>query len=226
MDQSAKSQAYFTALKSPMETRAQVLEACKSLLNPLLSFFSPGRTRLRLGATATRYDEVGAQLEGFTRPMWGLGALLAGGDAFPGTELWLEGLRNGTDPDHKEFWGYAKDLDQRMVEMCPMGFALCVAPKQLWEPLTEKERANVQKWLGWINNKEMPNTNWLWFRVFANLALKTNGAEYSLNGLRLIWSIWIRSIAVAAGLMMDRARIDRWIITVAPLLFSCCSCCM
>lgn len=84
MDQSAKSQAYFTALKSPMETRAQVLEACKSLLNPLLSFFSPGRTRLRLGATATRYDEVGAQLEGFTRPMWGLGALLAGGDAFPG----------------------------------------------------------------------------------------------------------------------------------------------
>lgn len=179
MADSPKRQLYFTDLKSPLETRTQVLEACKSLLNPLVPFFSPGRTRLRLGATATRYDETGAQLEGFTRPMWGLGALLAGGDTFSGAELWLEGLRNGTDPEHIEFWGYAKDLDQRMVEMCPMGFALCVAPKQLWDPLTERERGNVQKWLGWINNKEMPNTNWLWFRVFANLALKKNGAEYS-----------------------------------------------
>ncbi|KAK5044773.1 hypothetical protein LTR84_010429 [Exophiala bonariae] len=179
MAESSRSPPYFTDLNSPLETRAQVLEACKSLLTPLIPFFSSGRTRLRLGATATRYDETGAQLEGFTRPMWGLGALLASGDTFSGTELWLDGLRNGTNPEHPEFWGYAKDLDQRMVEMCPMGFALCVAPKQLWDPLTEKEKSNVQKWLGWINNREMPNTNWLWFRVFANLALKTNGAEYS-----------------------------------------------
>jgi hypothetical protein len=25
----------------------------------------------------------------------------------------------------------------------------------------------------------MPNTNWLWFRVFANLGLKKNGGKYS-----------------------------------------------
>jgi hypothetical protein len=122
-------------------------------------------------------------LEGFTRPLWGLGALLAGGDEFPQTDLWLQGLRNGTNPEHDEFWGFAEDLDQRMVEMCPLGFALCVAPKQLWDPLTKKERDNVQKWLGWINDKEMPNTNWLWFRVFANLALMKNGAEYSQQRL-------------------------------------------
>jgi len=114
--------------------------------------------------------------------MWGLAALLAGGDDFPGSELWLEGIRHGTDPDHPEFWGYSKDLDQRMVEMCPLGFALCVAPKQLWDPLTERERVNVQKWLD-INKKEMPNTNWLWFRVFANLALMKNGVEYSAERL-------------------------------------------
>ena len=162
---------FFTSLNSPLTTRSQVSEACTSLLTPLLPSFSPGRTRVRLGATATRYDETGAQLEGFTRPMWGLAALLAGGDSFPGTELWLDGLRHGTDPEHPEFWGYAKDLDQRMVEMCPLGFALCVAPKRFWDPLNERERGNVQKWLDWINGKEMPSTNWLWFRCFANLAL-------------------------------------------------------
>merc|ERR1711939_1303513 len=30
-----------------------------------------------------------------------------------------------------------------------------------------------------INEKNMPNTNWLWFRVFANLGLKKNGGKYS-----------------------------------------------
>ncbi|KAK5200092.1 hypothetical protein LTR92_000633 [Exophiala xenobiotica] len=176
------SQVLFTSLNSPLATRSEVLEACTSLLNPLLPFFSPARTRVRLGATATRYDEAGAQLEGYTRPMWGLAALLAGGDDFPGSKLWLEGLRNGTNPDHPEFWGWSKDLDQRMVEMCPLGFALCVAPKQLWDPLTENERVNVQQWLD-INKKEMPNTNWLWFRVFANLALMKNGAKYDAERL-------------------------------------------
>jgi hypothetical protein len=176
---------HFTSLNSPLQARAQVVEACKSLLQPLLPFFSPGRTRVKLGATATRYDETGAQLEGFTRPLWGLAALLAGGEEFQGTEYWLQGLKNGTDPDHPEFWGYARDLDQRMVEMCPLGFALCVASKQLWEPLSEREKGNVQKWLGWINQKEMPNTNWLWFRVFANLAMMKNGAEYSQSRLEV-----------------------------------------
>lgn len=149
------SQAHFTALQSPLKSRSEIVEACKSLLEPLLPFFSPAKTRVRLGATATRYDETGAQLEGYTRPMWGLASLLAGGDNFEGTDYWLEGLRHGTDPEHAEFWGYAKDLDQRMVEMCPLGYALCVAPKRLWDPLTEREKSNVEKWLGWINDKEV-----------------------------------------------------------------------
>lgn len=29
----------------------------------------------------------------------------------------------------------------------------------------------------------MPNTNWLWFRVFANLGLKKNGGKYSQERL-------------------------------------------
>ncbi|KAL1836882.1 hypothetical protein VTK73DRAFT_4896 [Phialemonium thermophilum] len=66
-----------------------------------------------------------------------------------------------------------------MVEMCPLGFALAVAPS-LWEALDEAGRRNVEEWLGnSINDREMPNTNWLWFRVFANLGLKSRGARFS-----------------------------------------------
>lgn len=170
----------FTSLSSsPLTTRTDVALACTSLLDPLTSHFSPGRTCIKLGNTATRYDEIGAQIEGFARPLWGLASLLAGGQDYSGTHLWLEGLKNGTNPAHPEFWGWAQDLDQRMVEMCPIGFALAVAGHAFWDPLTQQEKDNVTKWLGWINEKEMPNTNWLWFRVFANMGLAVNGARYS-----------------------------------------------
>ena len=172
----------FTTLEN-IRTREDFAQACLSLLDPLTPFFSPGKTRVKLGNTATRYDEAGAQLEGFSRPLWGLAALLAGGFDCPNTELFLDGIRNGTNPKHPEYWGLARDLDQRMVEMCPIGFALAVAPHHFWDPLSPEEKENVGAWLGYINDKEMPNTNWLWFRVFANLALARNGAKYSQNRL-------------------------------------------
>jgi hypothetical protein len=34
-----------------------------------------------------------------------------------------------------------------------------------------------------IRLDSMPNTNWLWFRVFANLGLRENGAKYSQDRL-------------------------------------------
>lgn len=53
-----------------------------------------------------------------------------------------------------------EDLDQRMVESCPIGYTLAIASKEFWEPLNEKQRKNVANWLGSMNDKEMPNTNW------------------------------------------------------------------
>lgn len=65
------------------------------------------------------------------------------------------GLINGTDPEHPEYWGDIEDLDQRMVEMCPIGYALAVAPHVLWEPLTDSQKENVTRWLGSINTREV-----------------------------------------------------------------------
>jgi hypothetical protein len=66
----------------------------------------------------------------------------------------------GTDPESPEFWGNMEHLDQRMVETCPIGFTLAIANKHFWDPLTDKQKDNVAKWLGSMNDKEMPNTNW------------------------------------------------------------------
>ncbi|CAJ2508206.1 Uu.00g093920.m01.CDS01 [Anthostomella pinea] len=164
--------------------RASVQELLRTLLDPLEPFFSPLKARVKCpGATAVRFDQTASEVEGICRPLWGLACLLAGGGDYNGTEWWIQGIKAGTDPESPEYWGYPRDNDQRMVEMCPLGYALAVAPV-IWQSLNEKERGNVENWLGnSINEKNMPNTNWLWFRVFANLGLKKQGGKFSQERL-------------------------------------------
>ncbi|KAF3004291.1 hypothetical protein E8E13_008621 [Curvularia kusanoi] len=164
---------------NPLRDRDDVVKAVASLLDPLLEGFSEHSSMVKVGSTGTRFDEAAAQVEGFARPLWGLAALLAGDSEYAGTDKFVQGLINGTDPESPGFWGYMEDIDQRMVESCPIGFTLAVANKQFWDPLTDKQRKNVETWLGSMNDKEMPNTNWLWFRVFANLGLAKNGANWN-----------------------------------------------
>ncbi|KAI9923670.1 hypothetical protein ASPWEDRAFT_50160 [Aspergillus wentii DTO 134E9] len=165
----------------PFRTRSDFQDACQALLDPLVSRLTPGCTRVKIGSSTTRFDESGAQIEGFARPLWALASLVGGRHQYAEAVRWREGLINGTNPESPEFWGELEDIDQRMVEMCPIGFTLAVAPHFFWDPLTDKQKENVANWLASINAREMPNTNWLWFRVFANLGLRTNGAPYSLS---------------------------------------------
>ncbi|KAJ2904015.1 uncharacterized protein MKZ38_008947 [Zalerion maritima] len=167
-----------------LKDRASVQDLLRTLLDPLEPFFSPQKARVRCpGSTAVRFDQAASEVEGICRPLWGLSCLLAGGGEYRGTQWWIDGIASGTDPESPEYWGYPRDNDQRMVEMCPLGYALAVAP-EIWNGLSEKQRGNVEMWLGnSINEKNMPDTNWLWFRVFANLGLKKNGGRFSQERL-------------------------------------------
>lgn len=146
--------------ESPFRSRSDFQEACKAFLDPLLPHFTPGGSRVKVGSTATRFDEGGAQIEGYARPLWALASLVGGGYRYEAAARWQQGFINGTDPDSPEFWGEIVDLDQRMVECCCLGYTLAVAPNAFWEPLTEKQRGNITNWLGSFNAREMPNTNW------------------------------------------------------------------
>jgi hypothetical protein len=175
---------------NPFQTRNDVIQATVALLKPLITYASPDSARIRLPiASGTHFDEGAAQLEGFARPLWAVGALLLGLRSIDDPALaskvselvqpWVSGFVAGTDPDHAEYWGAIEDFDQRMVEAEIIAFALLAAPETIYEPLGEKTKTNIQSWLHGLNGKNMPKTNWRFFRVFSNLALvKTCGVPY------------------------------------------------
>jgi len=165
-------------ISNPLQTKDDLAAFLRSLLDPLAPHTSPGGALITLGGAGTHFDERAAQLEGFSRPLWGLASLLAGGGEYSGVERWVRGFANGTDPNCDEFWGPMRDKDQRMVECSAIGFTLTVARAAVWDKLDETGRANLEAWLGGMMSRTMPDTNWLWFRVFANMGLASVGSKH------------------------------------------------
>ncbi|GAB2966547.1 DUF2264 domain-containing protein [Streptomyces pseudoechinosporeus] len=162
---------------------------------PLVSHFSVGGARVRLGVNTAIHDDTAAELESFARPLWGLAPLAAGKGAVPHAELWLRGLAHGSDPDHGEYWGEPRDRDQRIVEMAAIGFALALAPEQWWDPLSGRERDRLARWLCAALPRETADNNWHFFPVLIGLGLGRVGVPYdrSLVTARLtrLESFWL-----------------------------------
>ncbi|KAH7114269.1 hypothetical protein B0J11DRAFT_572323 [Dendryphion nanum] len=170
---------------NPFRQHEDFQEACITFLRKLKPYQSDGGARIRLPlVTGTHFDDVAAQLEGFARPLWAIGSLIHGGglsqdDTKDLIEPYVRGLANGTNPDHPEYWGPVVLRDQRMVEMEIISFALLAAPDVMFHRQTKEAQKNIADWLGTINGKDFPTTNWLWFRVMTNLALvKVCGRPY------------------------------------------------
>lgn len=165
--------------RNPLKTRLQLQQAVRELFAPLRPHFSEGRARIKLGSTGATFPEEVAGLEGFARPLWGLVPLAAGGGTFDDWMCYRAGLTNGSDPAHPEYWGAAGDYDQRLVEMAAIGFALALAPDVIWSPLEPYAKKNLATWLNRINEVEVVDNNWLFFRVLVNLGLARVGAKHS-----------------------------------------------
>ena len=163
--------------ENPLKTREDVIRLALDLIAPLKGCLSPGKARLHLGDTGAVYDAGIAGMEGFSRVLWALVPMLAG--KCPGAEeiwpLWREGIIHGTDPRHEEYWGDIGPFDQRMVEMAVMGMALCMIPDRFYFELPEAARGNLHRWLDQINHYDMPQNNWLFFRVLVNIGFLNVG---------------------------------------------------
>ncbi|TQN69146.1 hypothetical protein CSHISOI_06350 [Colletotrichum shisoi] len=165
---------------NPFRSRADMVRAAAALLRPLERYKSLGKARIRLATgTAAGFDEVSAQLEGFARPLWAVADLfgeeggvirVADDDNSLDLSSWARGVATGTDPEGEEYWGDVGDIDQRMVEMESIAFALLVAPEEFLSACDEAAKGRLREWLGRINERAMPQSNWLWFRVLVNLA--------------------------------------------------------
>lgn len=160
------------------QDRSDFITATGALIHALDPYFSRGNARVQLPIhSGAHFDLTAAQLEGFARPIWAVAAAIAdpSNNSDSGivsyADFLVEGLANGVNPEHPEYWGTIGDLDQRMVEAEPISFALLVAPKTFYEPLSDQTRAHLTRWLLGLNGKVMPINNWRWFRIFSNLAL-------------------------------------------------------
>ena len=134
---------------NPLKTRADLVRLAVDLIKPLVPCLSEGRARLHIGDTGAVYDPAIAGMEGFSRVLWALVPMLAGHcpEAEPLWALWREGIVNGTDPDHLEYWGDIGPFDQRMVDMAVMGMALCMIPERFYHELPDAARRNLYRWL-------------------------------------------------------------------------------
>jgi hypothetical protein len=164
--------------KNPLNSREDLIEAVKQIVHPLKPYYSKGRARLEIGNTGASYPDDIAGLEGFSRVLWGMVPLLAGGESSEVWELCLQGIKNGTDPAHEEYWGNITDFDQRAVEMAAYGYALALVPEKVWDPLNDEEKANFFSWLNQINRISVYDCNWLFFPILVNLGFKAVGLPY------------------------------------------------
>jgi hypothetical protein len=174
-----------------LAARSDLAASLDQLMEPLLGRFVNGGAGLHVGNTSAHYDDRAALLEGASRLLWGLGPLAAGSarGGEPGSPagaasrkalaLVLECLKTGSDPASPFFWGVGGSRDQRFVEMASISLSLMIAPGVFWEPLPERHKVNLAAWLGTINEVELPPTNWEFFRVFVNIALRDVGRDYS-----------------------------------------------
>lgn len=164
--------------ENPLRTRDELARACRDLVDPLFAYLTPGKAQVDLRDTAAHYQDVCIGLEGFSRAMLGLVPFIAGGhdrDRTYGPTL-LEGLTNGTNPQHPEFWGVPESCHQTFIEMGPFALALLMAPDTLYDPLDPKAKANLVIWLGAIHKMSRKPKNQIFFRILTNLSLHRVGS--------------------------------------------------
>lgn len=155
------------------------------ILEPLLTKYFESGARLTLGSTAGSHSIESSQMEAFARPLWGLVPFWCGGGEHEKfEEIYQKGIVAGTDPTHQDYWGDCSDCDQRYVEMASLAYGLLFTPGKVWEPLTESQKENLANWLYQINDFRLPESNWLFFRVLVNVALKKSGRKFSEEKLQ------------------------------------------
>ncbi len=168
-------------LHNPLKTRADIMQALRVLVEPVEKYRSKGGARIRLGPTAAHFDETSADLEGFSRLLWGLAPAQVGGADWIDWSPISRGLANGCDPEHPEYWGKPFDHSQRLVELAAIAFALRIVPDKLWSPLSAKDKSNVAQYLvdGYVCTY-VPN-NWKFFRLMIGMALRYLGIDHDVS---------------------------------------------
>lgn len=159
-------------------TKADVENVLFELIDPVMAELKEGHAGIHLGETGSSYGSKTAHMEAFSRLFWGVAPLVAGGGETSHLDRLIVGIRNGTDPNHSQYWGKLTDYHQMLVEMSVYGYALCLMQDQLWGRLTNEEQDYLVAWLSQSSQYKCHDCNWLFFPVLVQLGLKQVGAPY------------------------------------------------
>jgi len=159
--------------ENPLRNKEDLRRCMRDLLSPLKEHASGGG--LDLGDTMAHYSPRVALMEGWSRTLWGIAPLIAGGGEFPDIDIWLSILRDGVNPESPHFWGMPESIDQRLVEMAAIALSLIIAKETFWERLDRIGQERLYKWLYSIQELELPLNNWHFFRILVCLAFRELG---------------------------------------------------
>lgn len=202
-------------------SKQEFRELFLKLIKPLKVHYSDGKAELNIGATTAGYGNKIARMEGFSRVLWGLASYLAGGgEENEMLEIYLEGLKNGTDKKSVEYWGNLHNKDQRMVEMAAISYSILLIPDKIWEPLSEESKKNLAAWLYQINDYTQAENNWQYFNVITNLALKSVGAKHSPERMKQAMDKY-ESFYIGNGWYSDGKRPQKDYYTAFGIHFYC-----
>lgn len=154
--------------RNPLMKRADMQQAVQQICEPLQPYFSDSASHIVIGQTTAHYGWKTAGMETFSRPLWGIAPLLAGGGSLSFVDQFVKGIENGTNPQHRGFWGDVADYDQRIVEMAALGLSLGLDRDVFWSRLSEAGQQHLYQWLSQVNQRKTADNNWHLFRVLVN----------------------------------------------------------
>ncbi|QQO10848.1 DUF2264 domain-containing protein [Breznakiella homolactica] len=163
----------FPIRQNPLKTRDDLRQSLVDLLEPLNRHVSGGG--YDLGRTAAHYSPRVALMEGWSRTLWGIAPFIAGGGDYPNIDEVMAILTKGLDENDPGWWGVPPDRDQRLVEMAAIALSLMIAQETFWDSLKPDQRKTLARWLGLIQERELPANNWHFFRVLVCTALRRLG---------------------------------------------------
>lgn len=170
-------------LNNPLQSRGDLHKLVNELLNAVSPFFKKDASGVDLANFTAHYGQQVANMETFSRLMWGVTPLLAGGYEPEQLSFYIQAIKNGTNPDHAEYWGEVAPYDQRIVEMAAYGLMLAVAHKPLLAHFNEQEKHNLWQWLKQSENHDIPDNNWHFFPILVQVGFHHCGMPNNADTL-------------------------------------------
>lgn len=160
---------------NPLLKRSDLTQWVNEILNAVTPFLKNNASGVDLANFTTHYGQRIANMEAFSRLLWGVTPLLAGGQQPEQLSRYIQMIKNGTDPAHAEYWGETGHSDQRVVEMAAYGLLLALAHRPLLAHFTEQEQQHLWRWLKQSESATIPDNNWHFFPILVQVGFHHAG---------------------------------------------------